>query len=155
MPVGDNGILNDVPMYAQAKSTAGTFPRLVRVIVRYDDSTGNPRRVGYAPTVAAALAGVGIDPSTVTQIPGDNPGQPQPNGEPAPQQTNQPNQQNQVPANTTAVPASPQRDAIVKRMDDALTAMQQALSAGNFTAYGQAQTDLQAAVNDYENLPTS
>ena len=151
LPVGDNGVLNVVPMYAQAKSTAGTFPRLVRVIVRYDDSSGQPPRVGYAPTVAAALAGVGIDPSSVTQIPG---------AESAPVvQPGTPPQQGQTPTpppadGQAAVPPSPQRDAIVKRMDDALTAMQQALSAGNFTAYGQAQTDLQAAVRDYENLPT-
>ena len=115
------------------------------------DSSGQPPRVGYAPTVAAALAGVGIDPSSVTQIPGAE-------SAPVVQPGTQP-QQGQTPTpppadGQSAVPPSPQRDAIVKRMDDALTAMQQALSAGNFTAYGQAQTDLQAAVRDYENLPT-
>jgi uncharacterized protein len=148
LPVGDNGILNVVPMYAQAKSTAGTFPRLFRVIVRYNN------KIGYAPTVAGALRGVGIDPSSVTEISeGDT-------AEPAPQpegQATPPVEQGQAPTPDTggAVPASPERDAIVNRMNTALDAMQQAMSAGDFTAYGKAQTDLQAAVSDYEALPTS
>jgi uncharacterized membrane protein (UPF0182 family) len=148
LPVGGNGILNVVPMYAEAKGSDAAFPRLFRVIVRYNN------QVGYAPTVGAALAQVGIDPAAVTATQGAN-------GEPVVQQQQTPQQQQgqpqaAPPANgDPAIPASPQRDAIVKRMDDALTAMQQALSSGNFAAYGQAQTDLQNAVNDYENLPTS
>ncbi|MBA4024182.1 MAG: membrane protein [Gordonia sp.] len=149
LPVGDNGILNVVPMYAQAKSTAGTFPRLFRVIVRYNG------KIGYAPTVADALALVGIDPSRVTQVPGAE-GVPPTGSDPVPGQTEQQGQTTPPPSgNAPAVPASPQRDAIVERMNSALNAMEEALKSGNFTAYGQAQTDLQAAVQEYEALPTS
>ena len=148
LPVGDNGILSVVPMYAQAKSTAGTFPRLFRVIVRYNN------KIGYAPTVAGALRGVGIDPSSVAEI---SEGDAVPVAPPPEGQTTTPPQQGQAPAPDTggAVPASPERDAIINRMNTALDAMQAAMQAGDFTAYGKAQSDLQAAVGDYEALPTS
>lgn len=140
LPVGDNGILNVVPMYAQAKGSEATFPRLFRVIVRYNN------QVGYAPTVGTALSQVGIDPSTVTQIPGEVNQEGQP--------TQQPQQQGQpVPAPTGTTQTSPELDAVVKRIDDALTAMQQAMQSGDFTAYGKAQADLQAAAEDYEQIP--
>jgi uncharacterized membrane protein (UPF0182 family) len=150
LPVGDNGILNVVPMYAQAKTTAGTFPRLVRVIVRYDDASGQPPKIGYAATIAAALEGVNIDPSAVAQIPGGEGATPE--TPPSPEQP-QANPNGEQPQPTQTATASPQLDAVVGRMDAALTAMQEALQRGDFTAYGKAQSDLQAAVDAYEALP--
>jgi len=150
LPVGDNGILSVVPMYAQAKSTAGTFPRLFRVIVRYNN------KIGYAPTVAGALRGVGIDPSSVAEISEADvePTTPSPDGQtPTPEQAQA---QTPTPESTQgAVPASPERDAVIDRMNTAIEAMEQAMRSGDFTAYGKAQSDLQAAIAEYEALPTS
>jgi uncharacterized membrane protein (UPF0182 family) len=142
LPVGENGLLYVVPMYAQAKGTEATFPRLIRVVVSYNN------QVGYATTVGEALDQVGIDPGAVTPVPGANP-------TPATDQPAQTEQPSTPSTGNGSVPASPQRDEVVGRLNDALTRMQNALKNGDFTAYGQAQTDLLRATQDYENLPTS
>lgn len=142
LPVGENGLLYVVPMYAQAKETEATFPRLIRVVVSYNN------QVGYATTIGEALDQVDIDPGAVTPVPGANP------ETPAADQPPQAEQQGSPQVGNSAVPASPERDAVVGRLNDALTRMQNALKAGDFTAYGQAQSDLLKATQEYEALPT-
>lgn len=137
LPVGDNGVLYVVPMYAQAKGVDATYPRLFRVITRYEG------RVGYAPTTAEALTQVGINPTGVAQVPtGDsgtsNTGATQQPTSPQPQQST---------SGTNA-----QRDAAVKAIGDALDKLKDAQTKGDFTAYGQALDQLNKAVSAYEAM---
>lgn len=139
LPVGDNGILYVVPMYAQAQGREATFPRLFRVITRYEG------RVGYAPTTAGALQQVGIDPGQAAAVPdlggGDQGGT-----------DNDGDQQAAVPAPNTG-PPSAERDAAVTAIGDALSALKDAQSKGDFKAYGEALDRLNKAVVAYEQLP--
>ncbi|GAA2066369.1 UPF0182 family protein [Williamsia deligens] len=161
LPVGQNGLLNVVPLYAQAKNSDATFPRLFRVIVRYRSSDADPPSIGYAPTIAQALQQAGISPAAAAE-PDNNPSG-QNSGGTTGQQQQQPTQQGSVPTTapstpTTAAPstsaaAPANRDAAVAQLNSALDALQQAQSSGNFTAYGQALDRLNQAVQQYESLP--
>ncbi|MGU3293656.1 UPF0182 family protein [Williamsia sp. M5A3_1d] len=165
LPVGQNGILNVVPLYAQAKNDA-TFPRLYRVIVRYRASSTQPITIGYAPTIGEALSQAGIsranatDPSSVPEG--------QDTGEQNAQtgQTGQTGQNGQAQVPTTAPSSTPpssstapsgganaERDAAVAELNGAIDALQQAQSSGNFTQYGAALDRLRAATERYEALP--
>ncbi|MGW0037549.1 UPF0182 family protein [Gordonia sp. NPDC003376] len=139
LPVGDNGVLYVVPMYAQAKGVEATYPRLFRVITRYEG------RVGYAPTTAEALAQVGINPSSAAQIPiGQNDESDGSDG-----QVEQPT----TPTTPTQPSGTnPQRDAAVKAIGDALDKLKAAQTKGDFTGYGQALDELNKAVQQYESL---
>lgn len=135
LPVGDNGILYVVPMYAQAQA-AEAFPRLFRVITRYEPGNGQSS-IGYATTTAEALRQVGINPGAVgipEPAPTDTDNQPQPQPQPQPQ---------------GGQPTAAQRDA-VKAMDEALQKLTQAQTSGDFQAYGAALEQLKRAVAQYE-----
>ena len=139
LPVGDNGILYVVPMYAQAQA-AEAFPRLFRVITRYEPA-GGQASIGYANTTAEALRQVGINPGALgvpsgpTDTDTDN-GQPQPTPQPQTPQGQQPN--------------SAARDSAVRALDQALQKLQQAQTSGDFQAYGAALEELKRAVAQYE-----
>ncbi|MFW0792409.1 UPF0182 family protein [Gordonia sp. CPCC 205515] len=143
LPVGRNGILYVEPMYTQSKTDDSAIPKLYRVLVYYNAATDGAR-VGYAATVAEALRQVGINPSEVTApeagqpVEGDTAGTPQQAGAITP-----PAQQGQ----------SADRDAAVQAIGDALTALKDAQTKGDFTAYGQALDQLNKAVAQYETLP--
>ncbi|MBD0860766.1 UPF0182 family protein [Gordonia sp. zg691] len=142
LPVGDNGILYVVPMYAQAQGEEA-FPRLFRVITRYEPKE-REARIGYAPTTAEALRQVGITPAAGV-VPGDNPTSESDqtadqSGTPTP---NQPPQQRD----------SPERDAAAKAIGDAISALRAAQTKGDFAAYGAALDQLSKAVATYESLP--
>lgn len=160
LPVGQNGLLNVVPLYAQAKNSDATFPRLFRVIVRYRSSDADPPSIGYAPTIAQALQQAGISPAAAAE-PDNTPSGETSGGDTAQQQGQ--TQQGQVPttapstpstsAPSTSAQAPANRDAAVAELNSALDALQSAQSSGNFTAYGQALDRLNAAVRQYESLP--
>jgi uncharacterized membrane protein (UPF0182 family) len=141
LPVGNSGILYVVPMYAQARGE-GTYPRLFRVITRYEN------RVGYAPTTAGALSQVGINPQGAALVPGETTPQPE-----APEQTEQPPAGEQQQVTPPATGSTAERDAALQAISEALDALEQAQSAGNFTAYGEALDQLNEAVQRYEALP--
>ncbi|WP_074854268.1 UPF0182 family protein [Gordonia westfalica] len=144
LPVGDNGILYVVPMYAQAQGEEA-FPRLFRVITRYEPKE-REARIGYAPTTAEALRQVGITPAA-----GVVPGEQQPADE-----GNQPGQQSGTTTPQLPNPpqgGTPERDAAVKAIGDALGALRDAQTKGDFSGYGAALDQLNKAVAQYESLP--
>ena len=143
LPVGDNGILYVVPLYAQAQGEEA-FPRLFRVITRFE-SADRVSGIGYAPTTREALRQVGITPAAGV-VPGDQqaPSAPDQAGTPAPATPapNQPPQQDD----------SPERDDAANAISDAITALRQAQQSGDFAAYGEALDQLSQAVARYESL---
>ncbi len=152
LPVGDNGILNVLPMYVKANGTA-TYPQLYRVLMRYYAGGGknNPWALGYASTVAQALQQVGINPTT--PLPNQNPTQPQGNtNQPTPQPVQPPAPVTPAPGGGAGVAASPQLTAVIGRINSALDALQQAQQNGDYTGMAKAQADLKAATSDYEGL---
>ena len=67
LPVGGDGLLYVQPMYTEAKSGNSAMPKLYRVLTYYNAAAGADNvNVGFAPTVAEALAQVGINPSAAT-----------------------------------------------------------------------------------------
>ncbi|WP_238422512.1 UPF0182 family protein [Gordonia sp. 'Campus'] len=145
LPVGDNGILYVVPMYAQAQGEEA-FPRLFRVITRYEPAE-REARIGYAPTTAEALRQVGITPAAGV-VPGEQtPTDPEPSAgsESTPPTPNQPPQQGD----------SPERDAAAQAIGNAITALRNAQQGGDFAAYGAALDELSKAVERYESLPAN
>nr|WP_168705049.1 UPF0182 family protein [Gordonia paraffinivorans] len=147
LPVGDNGILYVLPVYAQAQGQEA-FPRLYRVITRYESTDDGTAPIGYAATVEEALRQVGINPDFATP-PGERQEQEQPE---------QPEEQGgatppQRPAPPQGGGSSPERDAAVKAIDDAIKALRDAQTKGDFAGYGAALDRLNEAVTEYESLP--
>ena len=62
LPVGGGEILYVEPLYSERKDQNSAFPKLLRVLVSYNG------KVGYAPTIAEALAQVGIDPRETSDL---------------------------------------------------------------------------------------
>lgn len=62
LPVGGGKILYVEPVYAKRKEQESAFPKMLRVLVSYDN------QVGYAPTIAEALQQVGLDSSAVQDL---------------------------------------------------------------------------------------
>ncbi|GAA1480750.1 UPF0182 family protein [Gordonia sinesedis] len=153
LPVGGSGVLYAQPMYTEI-STGSGVPKLHRMLMYYNAADENPR-VGYAPTVKQALAKVGINPSAATAPRGGEPGGGQPTPAPPPTNTGSvggtDGDTNGTPPPNQ--PDSPQRDAVVKELGDALRALKEAQNSGNFAAYGQALDRLNKAVQQYEALP--
>ncbi|MFW0787993.1 UPF0182 family protein [Gordonia sp. CPCC 206044] len=144
LPVGGNGILYVEPMYTQSKTDDSAVPKLYRVLVYYN-AASNDARVGYAATVAEALRQVGINPSEVT-APASGP--PVEGGS-----SEQPAQSNNAAAQQPGQGDSAERNAAVQAIGDALTALKEAQTKGDFTAYGEALDQLNKAVAQYESLP--
>ena len=119
-PIG-GGLLYVEPVYVQAEATT-SFPLLRKVLVSYGNN------VAFEDTLQQAL-----DSLFAQQ------------GESAPE----------AGGGTTTPPPSggggtPDNPALTRALQDAqnaITAAEQALKAGDFAAYGQAQKDLQAAIN--------
>lgn len=139
LPVGDNGILYVVPMYAQARADEA-YPRLFRVITRYE-AGDRPARIGFATTTAEALRGAGITPGTLGVPTPPTPDGQTPNPTPNPTPT---------PATPQPSGTNPARDAAVQALDTALKNLAQAQSSGDVEAYGKALTELKKAVTQYE-----
>ena len=95
-----------------------------------------------------ALRQVGINPDFATP-PGERQEQEQPE---------QPEEQGgatppQRPAPPQGGGSSPERDAAVKAIDDAIKALRDAQTKGDFAGYGAALDRLNEAVTEYESLP--
>ncbi|WP_448852541.1 UPF0182 family protein [Corynebacterium sp. 335C] len=139
LPVGDNEILYVEPVYTQREGQETAFPKLLRVLVSYRGE------VGYGATVSEALAEVGIDPAAATQISGEPEGGGQPEDG-----TEQPPAEDAPPADAPREVDEAARDDAVNRINDALTRLRTAQESGDFAAQGQALSDLDAAVRDYQ-----
>ncbi|MEE2057596.1 UPF0182 family protein [Rhodococcus artemisiae] len=160
LPIAEGGILYVQPMYTERNPTAGstsTFPQLSRVLVSYrEPGSGGGVRIGYAPTLAAALdqvfgQGVGdaatapggsavssaeIEDDTRSEtvegaVPDDGQ-QPEPGTPPV------------------AVPPA-SRESAVTELDSALDELANAQRSGDFDAYGNALARVQRAVESYQS----
>lgn len=141
LPIGNAGLLYVEPLYVQGTGD-NAFPLLQKVLVNYQD------RIGYANTLAEALdqvfgAGAGeaapdSENGGTTPTPTPTPA-PAPDGDPAPP----------APPEDAGGDASA-RDQAVAALDRAIADLADAQRAGDFARIGQAQADLQAAVEAYQ-----
>ncbi|MCB0927712.1 MAG: UPF0182 family protein [Mycolicibacterium insubricum] len=154
LPVGEGGLLYVMPVYASPGSgdVSSTYPRLIRVAMRYDE------KVGYGATVCEALKGIFGDDAGKSAAVCPGPGSPA--GAPAAPAQPQANPGTQAPA-ATPVPAaavppgatvtlSPEKSAALAGIGTALDAVRKAQQSGNFADYGQALQGLQTAMDAYD-----
>lgn len=145
LPVGDGQILYVEPVYSQRKNQASAFPKLLRVLVSYNGS------VGYAPTVAEALQQVGINPDKVTEVAesGDA-GKTSDSGSTKEDATTTDKDSSSSAAtgstgtsdSATKTPTAEE----MKRINDAMAAVQSARESGSFEDFGKALDELDAAI---------
>lgn len=147
LPIADGGILYVEPLYTERNSgpNTSTFPQLARVLVSYRDPESGNVKVGYEPTLAAALERI---------FPGSGSAATQP-GQETPGTTPPPNQGTTPPPNqgTTPPPAGPStaKDAAVREIDAALTNLHDAQRSGDLGKLGEALNRLDQAIRSYEN----
>ncbi|MFI9509508.1 UPF0182 family protein [Nocardia sp. NPDC052566] len=150
LPIADGGILYVEPLYTERNSgtNTSTFPQLARVLVSYrDPETGNVK-VGYEPTLAAALDKVFPGSGSAATAPGQE-------GTPGQQGTNPPPNQGTIPPNQGTNPPPPgtppsAKDAAVLELDSALANLRAAQTSGDLGKLGEAFTRLDTAIKNYE-----
>ncbi|MCW2675737.1 MAG: conserved rane protein of unknown function, partial [Modestobacter sp.] len=144
LPIGAGGLLYVEPLYV-AGTGQNSFPLLQKVLVNYGD------RVGYASTFAEALNQVFGPGAGNAAADSRNGGTPSPT--PTTPSTTPPSSS---AAPTTAPPdgggttGTSARDQAVTAINAALTRLSNAQKAGDFAAIGQAEADLQKAVQAYQ-----
>ena len=142
LPVGGGEILYLEPIYSQRKDQASAFPKLLRDLVSYKG------RVGYAPTVDAALEQVGINSDAVQDIDVvDDGGETSTDEQPA----------DEAPADEEETPAAPlpeNADEALNSINDALTGLEDARD-GSHEEYGRALDDLDRAVKRFQDMQKS
>ena len=139
LPVGGGEILYLEPIYSQRKDQASAFPKLLRVLVSYKG------RVGYAPTVDAALEQVGINSDAVQDIDVVDDGGDTSTDEPP---------ADEAPADEEETPAAPlpeNADEALNSINDALTGLEDARD-GSHEEYGRALDELDNAVQRFQEL---
>jgi uncharacterized membrane protein (UPF0182 family) len=137
LPLG-GGLLYVEPVYVRATGNAA-YPILQRVLVSFGD------RIAFEPTLSEALDS--LFAGRVTETPVDDPEDPTSSPEPTPPGTPAPSPS---PSPTDEAPAPPIGEGALadalEEADTALAEAEAALQAGDFTAYGEAQQRLAAAV---------
>ncbi|WP_343992014.1 UPF0182 family protein [Terrabacter terrae] len=139
LPVG-GGLLYVQPIYSQARSQSGSYPRLVAVAVAFGS------KIAWATSLDLALndlfggsSGAAAGDTGTTPVPPPTPGSTAtPTPTPGSTATTKP-----------APPGTPNAAALSKALKDAETAYAQgeaALKNGDFAAYGQAQAKLKDAL---------
>jgi uncharacterized membrane protein (UPF0182 family) len=143
LPIGNAGLLYVEPLYVQGTGE-NAFPLLQKVLVNYAD------RIGYANTLSEALDQVfGAGAGDVAVDSGDDGSTPSPSPTPTPTPSDGATPTPPGPVDGGAGdPAA--RDRAVASIEAALNALADAQRAGDFARIGQAQADLQAAVEAYQ-----
>ena len=151
LPVGDGQILYVEPVYSQRADQESAFPKLLRVLVSYNG------QVGYAPTISGALEQVGIDPEAVTDVAGDDgssgstgstdtdtdaDSDADTDGSSDDQSSGSTGSGATTGTGTGAAPTAEQ----MKRINDAMDAVQDARENGSFEEFGKALDELDAAI---------
>ncbi|HEX6872922.1 MAG TPA: UPF0182 family protein, partial [Micromonosporaceae bacterium] len=121
LPYG-GGLLYVQPLYVKSANVQNAYPLMRLVLVSYGSS------VGFAPTLQGAID------ELVKK------------GAQSPTPPNQPNQ----PTTPTQPPTSGELGAAAAKIQAAIDRLQAAQKAGDFTAYGQALTELNNAVREFE-----
>lgn len=144
LPVGGGEILYMEPIYSQRKDQASAFPKLLRVLVSYKG------RVGYAPTVDAALEQVGIDSDAVQDIEVVDDG-----GDAGTDTDTDEQPADEAPAedDTPAAPLPENAEEAMNAINDALTGLEDARD-GSHEEYGRALDELDSAVQQFQDLQT-
>ena len=127
LPIGDGGVLYVEPLYAQRKGQDSAYPKLIRVMVMYNN------RMGYGRSLADALEQVGLDVSLVEQPEGAE------------------NDSSVPPVAKKSTPDRMTRDAAAAKLDEALANLKQAQASGDMSEFGRALENLDKAVQDYQN----
>ena len=142
LPVGGGEILYLEPIYSQRKDQESAFPKLLRVLVSYKG------RVGYAPTVDAALEQVGIDSDAVQDIDviDEDDGDADADEKPA----------DEAPSEdkTPSAPLPDNAGEVMNAINDALTGLEDARD-GSHEEYGRALDDLDRAVKRFQDMQKS
>ncbi|MDY3128127.1 MAG: UPF0182 family protein [Corynebacterium sp.] len=139
LPAGDGEILYLEPIYSQRKDQASAFPKLLRVLVSYKG------RIGYAPTVSAALEQVGINPQAAQDIAIVD-------GADSSAATKTKDTADERPAaDNASTPAAGNVDEAMNNINAALDGLRSARN-GSFEEYGRALDRLDRAVADYQSL---
>nr|WP_221217976.1 MULTISPECIES: UPF0182 family protein [unclassified Mycolicibacterium] len=157
LPVGQGGLIYVSPVYASPGSSdaASSYPRLIRVAMMYND------KVGYGPTVSAALDGIfgaGAGATATGPAPATPPGGQPPGARPPAAPAPVPGSAPEVPTPIAAVPPagvptalSGPKAAALQDVETALGAVQEAQKNGNFAEYGDALQRLDDAFKKYES----
>ena len=142
LPVGGGEILYLEPIYSQRKDQESAFPKLLRVLVSYKG------RVGYEPTVDAALEQVGIDSDAVQDIDviDEDDGDADADEKPA----------DEAPSEdkTPSAPLPDNAGEAMNAINDALTGLEDARD-GSHEEYGRALDDLDRAVKRFQDMQKS
>ncbi|MFC4125276.1 UPF0182 family protein [Nocardia rhizosphaerae] len=152
LPVADGGILYVEPFYNERNTGSSTFPQLLRVLVSYRDAAGSVK-VGYDSTLAGALnqviPGAG---ALATPFGGDPALKPKPGvTPPVDQGTTPPTDGTTPPPETTPPTGSSAQQAAAAELDRKIEAVRTAMRSGNFTDFGKALEELDAAVQAYQD----
>ncbi|MFE3447270.1 UPF0182 family protein [Nocardia sp. NPDC059180] len=158
LPVADGGILYVEPFYNERNTgpNTATFPQLLRVLVSYRDQAGSVK-VGYASTLAEALNQVLPGSGALATPPGGDPAiRPQPGTAPPVEGSTPPPADNGGPPpveGSTPPPAgsSGAQDAAAAELNRKIEAVRTAMRTGNFSDFGQALDELEAAVKAYQD----
>jgi uncharacterized protein len=139
----DDGILYVEPVYLGSTET-GSYPLMKKVLLSYGDY------VAFDDNVAAGVADLvkqaknGPPPTNNPAIPGS------PSASPSASPTAPPSSPPTTAAPTAPPGGSPALDAAIAQINKALQDLQAAQRNGDFTAYGQALTELNNATSAYE-----
>lgn len=136
LPVGGGEILYVEPLYSQREGQESAFPKLLRVLVSYKG------KVGYAPTIAEALAQVGIDPRSANAM-SENP-------DDAASVATQEDKAAPAADNTPA-PAAGDEASAIAAINSALAGLDAAKNKSH-EEYGRALDELDRAVRSYQDL---
>ncbi|NEW41032.1 COG1615 family transporter [Nocardia cyriacigeorgica] len=159
LPVADGGILYVEPFYNERNTgpNTATFPQLLRVLVSYRDQAGSVK-VGYASTLAEALNQVLPGAGALATPPGGDPAiRPQPGTAPPVEGSTPPPAENGGPppveGSTPPPPAgsSGAQDAAAAELNRRIEAVRTAMRTGNFSDFGKALDELEAAVKAYQD----
>jgi uncharacterized protein len=126
LPYG-GGLLYVQPVYLKSTNVANPYPLMRLVMVSYGTT------VSFGQTLDEAIKGLVAK--------GEAGGATPPNQQPGETANNQPT--------TGATPLSPELAAAATKLSQAITKVQTAQASGDFTAYGQALSELQTAMNDF------
>ncbi|MEU8899062.1 UPF0182 family protein [Nocardia sp. NPDC048505] len=156
LPIADGGILYVEPFYNERNTgpNTSTFPQLLRVLVSYRDDAGSVK-VGYAPTLAEALNEVLPGAGALATAPGGDPAnRPDPGVLPPAPDSTQPQPGTTPPVPGTVTPptgSSAAKDAAAAELNRKIEAVRSAMKTGNFTDFGRALEELEAAVKAYQD----
>lgn len=150
LPVGQGGLLYVAPVYASpgASDAASSYPRLIRVAMLYND------KVGYGPTVSAALDGIFGAGAGATAT---GPAPAVPGAKPSSDGASVPASVAEVPTPPVAalppggVTLSPAKAAALAEVQSALGAVRDAQRSGNFAQYGAALQRLDEAMGKFDS----